>query len=87
LAHGLPAVCQVAESVAAGCLMAYTADQHELYRRAAGYVDRILKGTRPGELPVEQPVAFALTLNLKTARALGLTIPQSILLQATKIIQ
>ena len=67
--------------------MGYTVDRLALYRRAAFYVDRILKGAKPADLPMERPSTFDFVLNLKTARALGLTIPQSVLLQATEIIQ
>ena len=67
--------------------MIYAANIPENYRRAATYVDKILKGAKPADLPVEQPTAFDFVINLKTAQALGLTIPQSVLQQATEIIQ
>jgi putative ABC transport system substrate-binding protein len=73
--------------VVEGGLLHYGAKQAELNRRAAYYVDRILKGARPADLPVEQPREFDFVINLKTAQALGLTIPQHVLLQATEIIQ
>ena len=78
----LPAVYPFREMAEAGGLMAYVANVPDLYRRAAGYVDRILKGAQPGDLPVEQPTKFELVINLKTAKILGLTIPQALLLQA-----
>jgi putative tryptophan/tyrosine transport system substrate-binding protein len=83
----LPTTCQERTFVVDGCLMAYGPSFPEMFRRAAYYVDRILKGAKPGDLPVEQPTRFELVINLKTAQALGLTIPQSLLQQADEVIQ
>ena len=83
----VPMRCEVREYVVAGCLVAYGPSYGDLARRAAFYVDRILKGAKPADLPVEQPTKFELVINMKTAKALGVTIPQSLLLRADQVIQ
>jgi putative tryptophan/tyrosine transport system substrate-binding protein len=86
VSYKLPAVTHVAEWVPSGLLLSYGQDFPDFFRRAAGYVDKILKGAKPADLPVEQPTKFKLVLNLKTAHALGIDFPQSLILSADEMI-
>jgi putative ABC transport system substrate-binding protein len=83
----LPLICEVREFVVSGCLMAYGPRYGDLARRAAFYVDRILKGAKPADLPVEQPTTFEVVINKKTGGALGLTIPPALLLRADQVLE
>jgi putative ABC transport system substrate-binding protein len=83
----LPSIYQSSDFADAGGLVTYGPDRADLFRRAAIYVDKILKGTKPGDLPVEQPTKFELVVNLKTAKALGLTMPPEIMVRATRVIE
>jgi putative ABC transport system substrate-binding protein len=85
--HRLPAVYAIKEAVHAGGLMSYGPDVADMFRRIATYVDKILKGAKPGDLPVEQPTKFELVVNLKTAKTIGLTVPPSLLGRADEVIQ
>ena len=87
LKHHLPSIGRFRGYARAGGLLTYGPDLYALHRRVATYVDRILKGAKPGDLPVEQPMTFEFIINLRTAQALGLTIPEHVLLQATEVIQ
>ena len=83
----LPSMYGRREAVAAGGLMSYGADEADIYRRVAYYVDRILKGAKPADLPVEQPTKFELVINLKTAKQIDVTIPPEVLARASKLIK
>jgi putative tryptophan/tyrosine transport system substrate-binding protein len=87
IANKLPSVYTFREYIEAGGLIAYTPNYNDLFRRAASYVDKILKGAKPGDLPIEQPTTFHLLINLKTARALGLTVPHRLLAHADEVIE
>jgi len=82
-----PSIAGQASYAEAGGFLAYGVDRGELYRRSAVYVDKILKGAKPGDLPIEQPTKFELVVNMSTAKALGIKIPQSLLVQATRVIE
>jgi ABC-type uncharacterized transport system substrate-binding protein len=87
LKNRIPMMCGFRDEVETGCLMSYEPNLEDLFRRTAGLVDRILKGVKPADLPVEQPTKFELVINLKTAKALGLTIPPSVLGRADQVIE
>jgi len=85
--HGLPAIYAWRDAVDAGGLASYATNFPAMYRRAAGYVDKILKGAKPAELPIEQPTQFEFVINLKAAKALGLSVPDSLLQRADEVLR
>ena len=87
MGHRLPAIVPQSEYATSGCLISFGTNRREVFRRSAIYVKKILTGTKPADLPVEQPTKFELVVNMKTAKSLGITIPQSVLLRADEVIQ
>jgi putative ABC transport system substrate-binding protein len=87
LKNQLPTICGISQYAHAGALMSYGASLDDMYRQGALYIDKILKGAKPVDLPVEQPMKFEFVINLKTAKALGLTIPPSLLQRADQVIE
>ena len=85
--HRLPSICALRQAAAEGMLMSYGPDPSDIFRRSASYVDRILKGAKPADLPAQAPSKFELAINLKTARALGLSVPPSLLARADEVIE
>jgi putative ABC transport system substrate-binding protein len=85
--HRLPSMFEATDTAEAGALMSYSASDAESFRRAAVFVDKILKGAKPADLPVEQPMKFEFIINLKTAKQIGLTIPPNVLVRADKVIR
>jgi putative tryptophan/tyrosine transport system substrate-binding protein len=85
--HRLPSIYAYHEHVVAGGLMAYMTDYYDIFRREAAFIDKIFKGAKPGDLPVEKPTKFELVINLKTAKALGLNVPSSLLVRADRLIE
>ena len=85
--HRMPSISGMSEFVEAGGVLSYGTRYQDLFRHAAVYVDKILKGAKPGDLPIEQPTTFELVINLKSARALGVTIPRPILVRADRVIE
>lgn len=87
IAHGLPTICQWDAMVRDGLLLSYSPDFQEMWQRAAGVVDKVLRGAKPADIPAEQPTRFRLAINLRTARAIGLEVPQSIVQRADEVIE